>query len=158
MWPEAYRHAGGTAGKRSDIDFLTFIQSVPDPRTRGSAIQESASGIVGGFGFCSSLRIGIASPLSFGDFHLARHRAIRPGRETLRLFSGGILICWEWDSTPVPCSRCRCGQVAARPRKEQQITNCCDNHGYARLGWHDELKQVHTPISGAASRNKAEAI
>jgi hypothetical protein len=46
------RDAGG---KRSHFVSPAFIQSVPDPRTRGSVIQESASGIVGGFG--SSLRM-----------------------------------------------------------------------------------------------------
>jgi hypothetical protein len=67
------RDAGG---KRSDIVLGDFIQasasaaaciqesaeavdaeSVPDPRTRGSVFQESASGIAGGFGFGSSLRM-----------------------------------------------------------------------------------------------------
>jgi hypothetical protein len=48
------RDAGG---KRSDIVFVDFIQSVPDPRTRGSVIQKSASGIGGGFGFGGSLRM-----------------------------------------------------------------------------------------------------
>jgi hypothetical protein len=44
-------------GNAQILIFLTFIQSVPDPQTRGSVIQESASGIVGGFGFGSSLRM-----------------------------------------------------------------------------------------------------
>ena len=38
-------------GKRSDFCSGGVSQSVPDPRTRGSVVHESASGIVGGFGF-----------------------------------------------------------------------------------------------------------